>query len=146
MSVSILKHHHDLPTEHLSLLSIQDLTTHDNPPTSQTAPTPSNSVSASSSPASSSSLYYGNLKTPALLLQTAQTKVFKPDYLEGARNVRLIFDSRSQRSYVTNKLKGLLSLWPRHAEVGVCDNEIFTIMIMYLIITIITIFDYTRKS
>ena len=50
------------------------------------------------------------------MLQTAKTKVFKPDYPQGTRNVRLIFDSGSQRSYITNKLKEVLSLRPRHTE------------------------------
>jgi len=32
------------------------------------------------------------------------------------RNGQLIFDSGSQRSYITNKLKEALSLRPRHTE------------------------------
>ena len=38
-----------------------------------------------------------------------------------------------------------VQLYPDISGVGVCDNENFIIAIMYLIITIITILDYTRK-
>jgi len=51
-----------------------------------------------------------------VLLQTAKVQVFRPDHPQGMRNVRLIFDSGSQRSYITNKLKEVLSLRPRHTE------------------------------
>ena len=80
-------------------------------------------MSASSSSTTLSSLYRGNLKT-LVLLQTAQAKVFRPDYPEGTRNVRLIFDSGSLSSYVTNKLKELLSLWPRHAEAMIIKTSV----------------------
>jgi len=51
-----------------------------------------------------------------VLLQTAKAQVFRPDHPKGIRTVRLIFDSGSQRSYITNKLKEVLSLRPRHSE------------------------------
>jgi len=49
-------------------------------------------------------------------LQTAKVQVFRPDHPQGIRNVWLIFDSGSQRSYITNKSKEALSLRPRHTE------------------------------
>ena len=92
------------------------LTTHDwarNPPAPQTAPPSGNSTSNFTS--DTASLYCGSLKTP-VLLQTAKAQVFRPDHPQGTRNVQLIFDSGSQRSYITDKLKEALSLRPRQAK------------------------------
>ena len=51
-----------------------------------------------------------------VLLQTARTCAFKTSTPETTMEVRIIFDSGSQRSYVTNNLKEFLSLDPQHTE------------------------------
>ena len=51
-----------------------------------------------------------------ILLQTVRAHVFKCSNPEETREIRLIFDSGSQRSYVTDRLVDLLSLDCHHTE------------------------------
>lgn len=48
----------------------------------------------------------------AILLQTAQAGVFNPNDVQRSKNVRIVLDSGSQRSYITEQLKMDLSLQP----------------------------------
>ena len=52
---------------------------------------------------------YVDTKTP-VLLQTATTGVLRPDSSSPVIQARMILDSGSQRSYITNRLKTALSL------------------------------------
>ena len=52
----------------------------------------------------------------SVLLQTAKTTVYKIDNPERTRVVRIIFDSGSQRSYITDRVRHHLSLEPIHTE------------------------------
>ena len=58
---------------------------------------------------------YTNANT-SILLQTARAIVYNPNQPHLTTEVRLILDSGSQRSYVTDKLKHTLALEPIYAE------------------------------
>ena len=51
-----------------------------------------------------------------VLLQTAKAKVFNPHTSQPVITVRVLFDSGSQRSYITNKLKDALRLQPEQKQ------------------------------
>ena len=53
----------------------------------------------------------------SVLLQTAQASVFNPDDSQRAKRVRIVFDSGSQRSYITEGLKLELNLTARGEHV-----------------------------
>ena len=75
-------------------------------PASQTVQNiPSNPV------VTTASLYCVDVSTP-VLLQTARASVFKVNNPNDTREVRVIFDCGSQRSYITNELKNYLMLDP----------------------------------
>ena len=61
------------------------------------------------------SMYCESHNTP-VLLQTARAQIFKPSNPGETKEIRLIFDNGSQRSYITNKLVDLLSLTHHHTE------------------------------
>ena len=56
-----------------------------------------------------------NVKT-SILLHTARVTLFNKNYPERMMTVRLIFDSGSQRTYVTTKVKEVLALQSTHLE------------------------------
>ena len=56
-----------------------------------------------------------NAKVP-VLLQTARARVFKVGSPKATREVRIIFDSGSQRSYITSNVKKLLNLDSKFTE------------------------------
>lgn len=60
-------------------------------------------------------LYYIDARTP-VLLQTARASVCKVNNSNVSREVRIIFDCGSQRSYITDELKNCLMLDPLCAE------------------------------
>lgn len=51
-----------------------------------------------------------------MLLQTASVVVRRPNDSERSMGVRILFDCGSQRSYVTQEIKELLSLQPESKE------------------------------
>ena len=55
-------------------------------------------------PTSTATLQSSTTKVP-VLLQTAQAPVFKPSNPTTTMNIRLIFDSGSQRSYISEKVE-----------------------------------------
>ena len=76
-------------------------------PTSQVlVNSPSNHV-----PTTTASLYCIDARTP-VLLQTARASVCKVNNPNVSREVRIIFDCGSQRSYITDELKNYLTLDP----------------------------------
>ena len=62
-------------------------------------------------PPKSTSLWING--SQAVLLQTARALVHNPDSPHLSRRARIVFDSGSQRSYITDQLKEELSLCPR---------------------------------
>ena len=56
------------------------------------------------------------MKTP-VLLQTAITTVYNIDDPKKTKEVRIIFDIGSQRSYITDKVREHLLLRSSHAEI-----------------------------
>lgn len=54
--------------------------------------------------------------TTPVLLQTACVTVYNPNCPETSHNIRLILDSGSQRSYLTNDIKEALGLETTHSE------------------------------
>ena len=54
-------------------------------------------------------MYCGSTKVP-VLLQTARAHIFKIGFPKATREVRVIFDSGSQRSYITDNVRKLLNL------------------------------------
>ena len=54
--------------------------------------------------------------TVPVLLQTAQVPVFKPGDPATTMNIRMIFDSGSQRSYISKRVKQSLALDPLYSE------------------------------
>lgn len=63
----------------------------------------------------STTMYCVDAGTP-VLLQTAQASVYKIDNPGKSRRVRIIFDSGSQRSYITDRVKNQLLLQPIRTE------------------------------
>ena len=51
-----------------------------------------------------------------VLLQTASAAICRPDKLEASVQARILFDSRSQMSYVSQRLTEVLTLKPIHSE------------------------------
>jgi len=72
-------------------------------------PTDSQSNPPATNSPTTTSMYCDSHKAP-VLLQTARARVFKASNPTEAKEVRIIFDSGSQRSYITTKLRNLLSL------------------------------------
>lgn len=70
-----------------------------------------NHEAAAFQPPTSTTLWTG--ANQGVLLQTAQALVFNPDNPQHSKRVRIILDSGSQRSYVTERLKMELSLQPK---------------------------------
>lgn len=64
----------------------------------------------SSSPTIPATYYDRTLSTQAVLLQTARAVVYNRDEPQRSKRVRIVLDSGSQRSYITEKLKMELSL------------------------------------
>ena len=60
--------------------------------------------------ASVSTSMYVDQSRGSVLLQTATTEVVRPDNDTSSLSVRLVFDSCSQRSYITKNLKDRLKL------------------------------------
>ena len=58
---------------------------------------------------------YVNTRTP-ILLQTAKSLIYNPQLPQATANARIIFDSGSQRSYITNRVKDSLSLQTIQSE------------------------------
>ena len=54
--------------------------------------------------------------TQGVLLQTAQAVVFNPDNPQHSKRVRIVLDSGSQRSYITQRLQHELSLQPKGVQ------------------------------
>ena len=79
------------------------------PGTSHQSQTPVNNSS------NTTSMYCGSTKVP-VLLQTARAHVFKIGFPKATREVRIIFDSGSQRSYVTDNVRKLLNLESKSTE------------------------------
>ena len=67
------------------------------------------------SPESAPAVMFISSKTP-ILLQTAQAVINKTGSAGGGRKIRIILDSGSQRSYITNHLKKDLNLQVDHQE------------------------------
>ena len=79
------------------------------PPTSSAAPASDSARNPTQRPSSSALLMHLDLKTP-VLLQTAKAIVRAPHRQHPSCCARIILDTGSQRSYVTNSLKESLSL------------------------------------
>ena len=60
------------------------------------------------------SLYVDADKT--VLLQTAQASIFNPQRSQASLQVRVVLDTGSQRSYITNRAKDALSLTPENVQ------------------------------
>ena len=60
------------------------------------------------SPTTTSSMYAGT--SSGVLLQTARTQIYNPDGLYSSLEVRVILDSGSQKSYITQQVRDALSL------------------------------------
>ena len=71
--------------------------------------------SVNSNTPTTTSLQCASSKVP-VLLQTARVDVLNPDNSSVSMSVRILFDSGSQRSYITEKLKESLSLTPCSSE------------------------------
>ena len=78
-------------------------------------PTTQSSTSTKNTPTTTTSMHCNSHSVP-ILLQTAHAHVFKCSNPEKIREIRLIFDSGSQRSYVTDRLVDSLSLNCHHIE------------------------------
>ena len=74
-----------------------------------------------SSPDATPTVMFISPKTP-ILLQTAQAIVSKTGSAEQSRNIRIILDSGSQRSYITDRLKKELKLEVDNQETMLIKN------------------------
>ena len=105
-SVCGSRHHVSICTREVTRNSTKETNsrTHDQPTMQAQQLTPVNLMTPVTT-----SLQCLNAKVP-VLLQTAQSCTFNPDNPGVSMRVRILFDSGSQRSYVTENLKWLLSL------------------------------------
>ena len=90
-------------------------TNHSPPPSNKPQSKESTNQGDKSSPESAPAVMFISSKTP-ILLQTAQAIINKTGSAEQGRKIRIILDSGSQRSYITNHLKKGLQLQVDHQE------------------------------
>ena len=106
--------------------SAQNPTTNVPPPTNAASPASSHHLPPSNNQSvpqprvpvgnsDTTSMYCDSTQVP-VLLQTAQAHIFKVSSPKAMLEVRVIFDSGSQRSYITNSVRKLLNLDSRSTE------------------------------
>jgi len=78
-------------------------------------PTDSQSNPPATNSPTTTSMYCDSHKVP-VLLQTARAHIFKASNPTEVKEVKIILDSGSQRSYITTQLRNLLLLNPHHTE------------------------------
>ena len=91
---------------------------------SRKVPTSQLNTNASEFSSTTTALYVDVNKT--IFLQTAQALVYNPCFPQSSLKVRIVLDSGSQRSYVSNRVRDALSLVPekkQHVSIATFGNE-----------------------